>query len=131
MSMGERTVPWSRVLTFTDPLHYQAAIRAGDWDIYPTKSGQFRGELTQINLNKLWMQRLHQELPQVQIGAVTPNRKVIGFLTEARQPAIHHRGEVLSPHDIVVNTDAMHVRWEAVRVGCPYHKKILMLLAKP
>jgi AraC-like DNA-binding protein len=112
MSMGERTVPWSRVLTFTDPLHYQAAIRAGDWDIYPTKSGQFRGELTQINLNKLWMQRLHQELPQVQIGAVTPNRKVIGFLTEARQPALHHRGEEISSNDIVVNTGMMHQRTE-------------------
>ncbi len=103
---------WSRVLAFTDPSHYQAAIRAGNWDVYPTKRGQFRGELTQINLNQLWMQRFHQELPQVQTGAVTPKRKVIGFLTEARQPALHHRGEEISSTDIVINTGAMHQRTE-------------------
>jgi AraC-like DNA-binding protein len=105
-------VPWSRVLAFDDPLHYQAAIRGGDWQVYPTKKGQFRAELTQITFNQLWMQSFHHELPQIQNGAVTPNRKVIGFLTETRQPAIHHRGEELSPHDVIVNTDVMHIRAE-------------------
>jgi hypothetical protein len=104
-------VPWSRVLAFDDPLHYQAAIRGADWEVYPTKRGKFRAELTQITMNQLWMQSFHCELPQIQTGAVAPNRKVIGFLTEARQPAIYYRGHELSPHDIVVNTDAMHVRW--------------------
>jgi hypothetical protein len=51
------------------------------------------------------MQSFHHELPQIQIGAVIPNRKVIGFLTEVRQPAIHHRGEEVSPHDVIANTD--------------------------
>ena len=105
-------VAWSRVLTFDDPSHYQAAIRAGDWQVYPTKKGQFRAELTQIALSQLWMQGFHQELPQIQTGAVIPNRKVIGFLTEVRQPAIHHRGEELSPDDVIVNTDVMHLRAE-------------------
>jgi hypothetical protein len=105
-------VPWSKVLAFGDPLHYQAAIRAGDWRVYPTKQGQFRAELTQITLNQLWMQGFHHELPQIQIGAVTPNRKVIGFLTEIRQPAVHHRGEELSPDVVVANTDVMHIRAE-------------------
>jgi AraC-like DNA-binding protein len=105
-------VPWSRVLTFDDPLHYQAAIRAGEWQIYPTKKGQFRAELTQITLNQLWMQSFHHELPQIQTGTVAANRKVIGFLTEVRQPAIHHRGDELSPDDVIVNTDVMHIRAE-------------------
>jgi AraC-like DNA-binding protein len=105
-------VPWSRVLTFDDPLHYQAAIRAGDWQVYPTKKGRFRAELTQITLNQLWMQSFHHELPQIQTGAVIPNRKVIGFLTEVHQPAIYHRGEKVSPHDVIVNTNVMHIRAE-------------------
>ena len=71
-----------------------------DWQVYPTKKGQFRAELKQITLNQLWMQSFHHELPQIQIGAVIPNRKVIGFLTEVRQPAIHHRGEEVSPYDV-------------------------------
>ena len=103
---------WSRVLAFDDPLQYQAAIRAGDWQVYPTKRGQFRAQLTQITMNQLWMQSFHHELPQIQTGTVTPNRRVIGFLTEAHQPAIHHRGEKLSPHDIIVNTETMHIRTE-------------------
>jgi AraC-like DNA-binding protein len=104
-------VSWSRVLTFEDPLHYQAAIRAGDWQVYPTKKGQFRAELTQITLNQLWMQSFHHG-PQIQSGSVTPNRKVIGFLTEVRQPAIHHRGEEVSPYDVIARTDVMHLRAE-------------------
>jgi AraC-like DNA-binding protein len=105
-------VPSSRVLAFDDPLHYQAAIRAGEWQVYPTKRGQFHGELTQITMNQLWMQSFHHELPQIQTGTVTPNRRVVGFLTEARQAAIHHRGEELSPHDIIINTETMHIRTE-------------------
>jgi AraC-like DNA-binding protein len=110
-------VALSRVLTFNDPSHYQAAIRAGDWQVYPTKKGQFRAELTQITLNQLWMQGFHHELPQIQTGAVIPNRKVVGFLTEIRQPAIHHRGEEVSSHDVIVNTDVMHIRAEG---NCRY-----------
>jgi hypothetical protein len=91
-------------------LHYQAAIRAGDWRVYPTKKGQFRAELTQITLNQLWMQGFHQELPQIQSGAVVPNRKVIGFLTEVHQPAFYYRGEELFPNDLVIDADVMHIR---------------------
>jgi AraC-like DNA-binding protein len=58
------------------------------------------------------MQSFHHELPQIQTGAVIPNRKVIGFLTEVRQPAIHYRGERVSPHDVIANTDVMHIRAE-------------------
>jgi AraC-like DNA-binding protein len=103
---------WSRVYTFDDPSLYEAAIRAGDWRVYPTKKGQFRAELTQVTFNQLWMQGVHHETPQIQTGAITPNRKVIGFLTEVRQPAIHFRGEELSPDEIVVNTDVIHIRTE-------------------
>ena len=103
---------WSRVLTFDDPLHCQAAIRAGDWQVYPTKKGRFHTELTHITLNQLWMQGIHHELPQIQTGAVTPDRKVIGFLTEVRQPAIYFRGHEFSPEDVAVHTDMMHVRAE-------------------
>ena len=105
-------MPGSRVLTFDDPSHYEVAIRAGDWRIYPTKKGQFRAETTQVTLNQLWMQSLLQELPQIQTGAVIPNRKVVGFLTGAHQPAIYHRGEEITPDDIVTNTESMHIRTE-------------------
>jgi len=58
-------MPWSRILSFADQLPYQAAIRAADVELYPTSRGEFRAELTQINLNQLWMQRFDEKLPQV------------------------------------------------------------------
>ncbi len=79
-------MPWSRILSFTDPLPYQAAIRAADVELYPTSRGEFRAELTQINLNQLWMQRFDEKLPQVYASKIKPGRKVIGFLTSANQP---------------------------------------------
>jgi AraC-like DNA-binding protein len=103
-------MPSSQFLTFTDPFPYQAAIRAADWEILPTARGEFRAELTQVNLNKLWMQRLHETLPQVQVGTVRPGRKVIGFLTDVHQLNMQHRGADISPHEIVTNFDVMHIR---------------------
>ncbi|WP_375786896.1 helix-turn-helix domain-containing protein [Bradyrhizobium sp. Pha-3] len=103
-------MPSSQIFAFRDPFPYQAAIRAADWEIFPTTKGEFRAELTQINLNKLWMQRLHETLPQVQVGTLRPGRKVIGFLTDVHQRDIQHRGANISPCEIVTNSDVMHIR---------------------
>ncbi len=103
-------MPWSKVLNFTDPFPYQAAIRGADVELYPTTRGEFRAELTQINLNQLWMQRFDEKLPQVFASKIRAGRRVIGFLT-GEQPAIQHCGVDLSPHDIVIcNYDVMHHR---------------------
>ena len=102
---------WSKVLNFTDPFSYQSAIRATDVELYPTTRGEFRAELTQINLNQLWMQRFHEKLPQVYGSKIRPGRRVIGFLTTEHQPAMQHCGMELSPRDIVIcNPDVMHQR---------------------
>jgi AraC-like DNA-binding protein len=104
-------MPWSKVLSFTDPFPYQAAIRAADVELFPTAKGEFRAELTQINLNHLWMQRFHEKLPEVYASKIRPGRRVIGFLTAEHQPAMQHCGMDLSPRDIVIcNRDVMHQR---------------------
>ena len=104
-------MPWSKILSFTDPLPYQAAIRAAEVELYPTSRGEFRAELTQITLNQLWMQRFDEKLPQVYASKIKPGRKVIGFLTSANQPPFQHSGMGISPHDIVVSSnDVMHHR---------------------
>jgi AraC-like DNA-binding protein len=104
-------MPWSRVATFTDPFPYQAAIRAADIDLYPTARGQFRAELTQINLNQLWMQRFNENLPLIYASKLRPGRRAIGFLTSDHQPGKQHCGVEVSPRDIVISKcDAMHHR---------------------
>jgi AraC-like DNA-binding protein len=104
-------MPSSRVLNFTDPFAYQTAIRAAEVELYPTTRGEFRAELTQINLNQLWMQRFDEKLPQVFASRITPGRKVIAFLTTADQPTFQHCGMELTPYDIVVGShEVMHHR---------------------
>ena len=102
-----------RPLAFTDPYQYQAAIRAAEVEIFPTIAGEFRAELTQVNLGQLWMQRAHESLPRVYLGAVNCDRAAIGFLTEAHQPPFQHCGMDVSFGEIIVNnSQPMHRRTE-------------------
>lgn len=104
-------MPWSRVFSFDDPFTNQLAIQGADVELYPTTRGSFHAELTQIRLNRLWMQRFHQKLPQVNTVAIKPGRRVIGFLTRARHPLLQHCGMGVSAGDIIVNDfDVMHQR---------------------
>jgi len=104
-------MPWSKVLNFTDPLPYQAAIRAADLELFPTARGKFCAELTQVCMNQLWMQRFHQNLPLVVAGAMRAGRRIISFLTAAKPTTMQHRGMDVSPGEIIVNnSDVLHQR---------------------
>jgi hypothetical protein len=47
-------------------------------------------------------------------GAIRPSRKLIGFLTDANQPAIRHRAMGTSPGEIMVdNVQVIHQRTES------------------
>jgi len=111
---GSTKMPWSRVLSFTDPFAYQSAFRSVDVELFPTAKGKFCAELTQVSMNRLWIHGAHEDLPRVCIGAVKPYGAAIGFLTRANQPAMMHCGMVVSPGEIIVNdTDLMYRRTEA------------------
>lgn len=107
-------MPWSKVLTFTDPLSYQSAFRSVEVELFPIAKGKFSAELTQVSMNKLWVHVAHEDLPRIYIGAVKPDRAAIGFLTRTNQPAMQHCGMEVLPGDIVINdTDLMYRRTEA------------------
>ena len=107
-------MPWSRVLSFTDPFAYQSAFRSVDVELFPTAKGKFRAELTQVSLGKLWVHSAHEDLPRVYTGMAKPHRAAIGFLTRPNQPAMLHCGMAVAPGDIVINdTDLMYRRTEA------------------
>jgi AraC-like DNA-binding protein len=104
-------MPWSRVLTFTDPLPCQAAILSADVEILPTTSEEFQVEVTQVGADRLWMQRIHVSSPTVCTVACKPNRRSIGFLTESNSSSFQHCGLEVSPGDIIVNGfDVIHRR---------------------
>src|ERR1700730_8523200 len=107
-------MPLSKVLTFTDPFPYQSAFRSVDVELFPVAKGEFRAELVQISMSKLWIHGAHENLPRVSVGAVRPDRAAIGFLTQASQPAMQHCGVEVFPGDIIVNdADMMHRRTAA------------------
>ena len=105
----ESEVSWGRVLTFDDPFPYQSAFRAADMELFPTAKGEFRAEVTQVELNQLWMTRFHENLPRIQTGVIKRGRKAFGFLTKANQPELYSCGRPLSPGEIHVNNfDVTH-----------------------
>jgi AraC-like DNA-binding protein len=107
-------MPWSRVVSFTDPFSYQSAFRSVEVELFPTVNGKFFAELTQVSMNKLWVHVAHEDLPRIYVGAVKPNRAAIGFLARMNQPAMQHCGMEVLPGDIVINdTDLMYRRTEA------------------
>jgi AraC-like DNA-binding protein len=107
-------MPWSRVVSFTDPFSYQSAFRSVEVELFPTVKGKFSAELTQVSMNKLWVHVAHEDLPRIYIGAVKPHRAAIGFLTGTNQPAMQHCGMEVLPGDIIINdTDLMYRRTEA------------------
>jgi AraC-like DNA-binding protein len=102
-------VSWGRFLTFDDPFPYQAAFRAADMEMFPTAKGKFRAEVTQVELNQVWIARFHETLPRIQTGVIKRGRKAFGFLTKANQPELYSCGRPLSPGEIHVNNfDVTH-----------------------
>jgi hypothetical protein len=103
-------VAWSRVCSFTDPLACQAAFPYSDIEILPTTK-DFRVEMTQVAMSRLWLQRTHISSPTVSIATVKPGRRSIGFLTESSLSTYHHCGIEVMPGDIIDNTlEAEHRR---------------------
>jgi AraC-like DNA-binding protein len=116
-------MPWNRVLRFADPLPCQAAVQGSDVKILPTKTGDFQTEITQIGMNRLWMQRFHVSLPQVSTVASNPGRRWIGFLIESNSSPLQHCGLEVLPGDIIVNSlDVAHQR-----SGADYHYGVMSL----
>ena len=101
---------WSKVLSFSDPHPYAAAVLTADMQLFPTAKGEFRAGLTQVVFNKLRMQRFEENLARVHTGAIRPDRKVFTFLT-ADQPEVSNRGRVLSLGEICADDyEVQHVK---------------------
>jgi hypothetical protein len=68
-------MPSSPIYTFADPYDYQSAGRAADVEVFVTKPGKFRADLTRIDPHQLWMQRSVETLPRIAHAAIAVKRK--------------------------------------------------------
>lgn len=97
-------MPSSAVRTFDDPHEYQTSIRAGDVKVVVTARGDFRAELTRIDLHRVWMQRSRSSLPLAAHAKMHKNRLAILFPTDPRQTFMYQSGMELPFGAMVFNS---------------------------
>src|SRR5215472_10321629 len=92
---------WSAFRTFTDPDAYYAAIRGTHADGVVAARGDFRADLSTIQLDRVALQHAEETLPRTVYSAVDPRQFAIGFPIHPRQE-IHINGLEVVPGAIVV-----------------------------
>ena len=92
----------STTRTFTDPDTYFAGIRNLQIDGVITKRGEFRAELTRIDLHHLWMHRIDESLPRIMRITPSGKRSLILFATNPHQPTMQVSGIETSQDQIAM-----------------------------
>ena len=93
-------MPSSAVHTFTDPGDYAAAIRATTIDLTVMGRGHFIGKRTRIDLHRLWMQRLSENMARTLHSAFVTGRAIVTFRTHPG-PRLVWGGAELRPGNII------------------------------
>jgi AraC-like DNA-binding protein len=96
-------MPQSRVSTFTDPDQFQAAFRAGNYEMLAHSKGDFHAGLTRVDFTRLEMQRSVKLGPSVVRSMTDARRMPLMFLADAEQEAPLRNGMELSACEIVVH----------------------------
>ncbi len=95
-------MPASRIVAFADADRYRAAIRGAAVEMAVTARGDFRAELTQIDLPRLWMQRGSESLPRVWHAEIVNDRGAIFFLADTKQVPIQLGGMELPAGELAL-----------------------------
>jgi AraC-like DNA-binding protein len=106
-------MPDSEVLTFADPDAFHANIRRSQVEGVVTTRGEYRAELTCIDLPRAYIHRGDENLPRVLNVTPRVNRASILFATDQRQAAMHFGGLELSPDEIIRFGSPGHFRSSA------------------
>ena len=94
----------SRVLTFDDPDRFQAAFRAGEYEVLRSSKDRFHADLTRIDFVQLGMQKSVRAGPSVARSMSDARRVPVMFLVDAEQDVSRRNGMELSARDIVVHS---------------------------
>jgi len=97
-------MPSREVRTFTDPGDYAAAIRGHYAEVTVVGRGSFRAQLTKIELHRLWMQRLFDNLPHITRSANLAGRAIVSFRIQPG-PSLLAGGLEIPPAGLVRHSD--------------------------
>lgn len=95
-------MPRSRVFSFADPDAYQEKVRASQAAILTLNRGEFRAALTQIDLDRIWMQWGFDNLPRIARTTIDPERAVLMFIADSEQASSQLGGGELRGDNIAV-----------------------------
>jgi AraC-like DNA-binding protein len=110
---GASDMPDSEVLTFADPDAFHANIRRSQVEGVVTARGEYRAELTCVDLPRVYIHRGDESLPRVLNVTPRVNRASILFATDQRQAAMHFGGVELPPDEIIRFGSPGHFRSSA------------------
>ena len=91
----------TKVIACENPEACASTISNADVKFIVTSRGQFRAELTLVQLPRVHTLQLEEALPRVIHSAVKPERFMIYFLADVNQAPVHHSGMEVSPGDIM------------------------------
>jgi hypothetical protein len=97
-------MPGSTITTFTDLDAYHASLRDARADGVVTARGNYRAELTRVDLHRLSVHRAEETLSRVANSAIDPRLYAIVFATNPGQPSLYLSGLELSSADIIVDS---------------------------
>lgn len=103
-------MPLSSVHTFTDPDEYAAELQQGPVELTVTERGRFTAKLCTVDLHKLAMQRLSEELARTSHVESRAERAFIAFRT--------HPGPSVVRNGIKLSTDSV----ARLRAGQSYYQ---------
>ena len=95
-------MPQSAIFRSSDPYQHQRSLRAEAAELVVTAPGDFRGEVTRIDVDRLWLQRGRESLPRVVHSAVSKSRNGVFFLADTQQAPTHHAGKEFPPGSMMV-----------------------------
>jgi AraC-like DNA-binding protein len=107
----------SAVRTFTDPDDYAAAIRQGTIELTVTERGHFTAKLTRIDLHRMHMQRLSDNLPRVSHVAGWGGRAIIVFRTHPG-PSLLRSGMEMHPTRIMRHSEGKSYYLRSSGLAC-------------
>ena len=90
----------SGTATFSSPDDYRAAIGAASVDLFVTARGEFKGQLTWLNLGGLRVLRSRESLTRIGFIALSPSEAVVSFPVSGKS-ALIYRGLGLNCGDLV------------------------------
>src|SRR5262245_63382667 len=94
----------SRVVSFTNAYDYQSGVRAIDAEVLCLVGGEFRAEVTQINFDRLWMQRGKESHPRIARGSITKDRVPVSFSLQKNRVDSQVNGMDVSPGMLIVHS---------------------------